>query len=349
MEGSGQWLVGLGGREVTSVIEATPWDPASRRAILLPSDGEVARVLASKQGVATLSVALNALLVVLKLAVGLTIGSVGVISEAVHSGIDLLAALTALFAVRTSSRPPDEEHHYGHGKVESLAGAAEAVMIFLAALFIINEAVQKLLNGVELETVDLGIAVMVVSTVGNLVVARWVMRVARSTDSVALEADGWHHMTDVLTSLGVALGLVVVRVTNHSELDPLIAMGVALFICKAAYDITARSVRDLLDTSLPQEEQALIREALETHKPDVVSYHRVRSRRVGAERHVDLHLVVRRDATVQQSHDLCDHLEDHLRDALGTSTSLGIHVEPCRGECGECHFDCPPEEEQKAE
>ena len=300
----------------------------------------------SKEGVAALSVTLNALLVVVKLAVGFAIGSVGVISEAVHSGIDLLAAFTALFAVRTSSRPPDEEHLYGHGKVESLAGAAEAVMIFLAALFIINEAVQKLLHGVGMETVDLGIAVMAVSTVGNLVVARWVMRVAKSTDSVALEADGWHHMTDVLTSLGVALGLVVVRVTDHSELDPLIAIGVALFICKTAYDITVRSVQDLLDASLPKEEQALIREALETHKPDVVSYHQVRSRKVGAERHVDLHLVVRRDATVQESHDLCDHLEEHLRDSLGDSTSLGIHVEPCRGECGECRLDCPTPEEK---
>ncbi len=303
-------------------------------------------MLSNKEGVAALSVALNAVLVVLKLAVGFTIGSVGVISEAVHSGIDLLAALTAFLAVRTSSRPPDEEHLYGHGKVENLAGAAEAMMIFLAALFIINEAVQKLLHGVQMEAVDPGIAIMVVSTVGNLVVARLVMRVAKSTDSVALEADGWHHMTDVLTSLGVAIGLVVVRVTNHAELDPLIAIGVALVICKAAYDITVRSVRDLLDTSLPQTEQAMIREALETHKPDVVSYHRVRSRKVGAERHVDLHLVVKRDATVQQSHDLCDHLESHLRDALGPSTSLGIHVEPCEGECGQCHFDCPPREEK---
>ncbi|MHB0871744.1 MAG: cation diffusion facilitator family transporter [Chloroflexota bacterium] len=303
-------------------------------------------MLSSKQGVATLSVASNTLLVVLKLAVGISIGSVSVMSEAVHSGIDLLAAIMAFFAVRTSARPPDEGHHFGHGKVESLSGAAEAMLIFVAAVLIVNEAVQKLLYGVELQTVDLGIAVMGISAAVNTVVSRQLLRVARATGSAALEADGWHLTTDVLTSLGVALGLVAVRLTGRSELDPLIAIGVALFICKAAYDITSKSIRDLLDSSLPKEEQALILRALDTHKKDLVGYHRIRSRKVGSERHVDLHLVVRRDATVQESHDLCDHLEDHLQSALG-SCSLGIHVEPCHGECGKCHLACPPEEQTR--
>jgi cation diffusion facilitator family transporter len=292
-------------------------------------------VLSSKQGVAILSVGLNAALVVLKIAVGIAIGSVSVISEAVHSGIDLLAALTALFAVRTSAKPPDDKHHYGHGKVESLAGVVEALLIFGAAIMIVNEAAQKLLSGTELETVDMGIVVMVVSTVGNLVVARWVMRVAKATRSMALEADGWHHMTDVLTSLGVAGGLVAVRVTGLAVLDPVVAIGVALFICKAAWDITAASVGDLLDASLPIEEQTQIREVLDKHKKDMVGYHEIRSRRSGSERHVDLHLVMNRDVTVKQSHDLCDHLEDDLRDALGSIT-LNIHVEPCPPDCETC-------------
>ncbi|MGE5617928.1 MAG: cation diffusion facilitator family transporter [Sphingomonadaceae bacterium] len=302
-------------------------------------------MFSSKQGVATLSVVSNSLLVVLKLTVGIAIGSVSVISEAVHSGIDLLAAIMALFAVRASSRPPDDGHHFGHGKVESLSGAVEALLIFVAAILIVGEAVQKLLHGTELQAVDLGIGVMAVSAVVNTVVSRLLLSVARATDSAALEADGWHLTTDVLTSVGVALGLIAVRLTGRSELDPLIAIGVALFICKVAFDITSRSVRDLLDSSLPKEEQALIRLALDAHRADVVGYHRIRSRKVGAERHVDLHLVVRRDATVQESHDLCDHLEDHLRSALG-SCSLGIHVEPCRGECGKCHLACPPSEEE---
>lgn len=295
--------------------------------------------MSSKTGVAGISVGANALLVVLKLVVGFAIGSVGVISEAIHSGIDLLAALMAYFAVRTSSRPPDREHLYGHGKVDSLVGAVEALMIFLAALFIVNEAVQRLTHGAEMEAVDLGIAVMAISAVANFVVGRWVMRVAKATESVALEADAWHHNTDVLTSMGVALGLVAVRLTGRVELDPITAVGVALFICKAAYDIARQSVGDLLDTSLPAKEQALIREALEGHSEAMVGYHKLRSRKAGGERHVDLHLVVKPDTTVEESHDLCNHLEGHLEAALG-STSVNIHVEPCKRDCQGCYLEC---------
>jgi len=301
-------------------------------------------MLSSKKGVAALSVGSNAILVALKLAVGLAIGSVSVISEAIHSSIDLLAAIMAFLAVRVSSQPPDAEHHFGHGKVESLSGFVESLLIFVAALMIVNEAVQKLLYGAELEMVDLGIAVMAISGLVNAIVARWILSVARVTESMALEADGWHHTTDVLTSVGVAAGLVVVRFTGLAVLDPLIAIGVALFICKAAYDITRRSVRDLLDTSLPMEEQALIRDAIEGHSGEIVGYHDVRSRKVGGERHVDLHLVVRPDITVQDSHELCDHLEGHLESALGP-TSVNIHVEPCKDDCKGCSLECPKEKE----
>lgn len=292
-------------------------------------------MFSTKQGVAILSVGLNAVLVAIKLVVGLAIGSVGVISEAVHSGMDLLAAITALLAVRTSARPPDEDHHYGHGKAESLAGLIQALLIFLAAGLIINEAVQKLIHGAELESVDLGIVVMVISVLGNLVVARMVMKVARQTDSLALEADAWHHTTDVLTSLGVAVGLVAVRLTGLAWLDPLVAIGVALFICKAAWDITRSSLGDLLDASLPEEDHTAIREVLDRHRGDMVGYHEVRSRKSGADRYVDLHLVMNRNLTVRESHDLCDHLEEDIKQALGP-VSLNIHVEPCRSDCDEC-------------
>lgn len=300
-------------------------------------------VFSTKQGVAALSIASNSLLVLLKLFVGLAIGSVSVLSEAVHSGIDLLAAVMAFFAVRSSGQPPDDRHHFGHGKVESLSGFVESILIFVAAILIVTEAATKLVEGVHLETVDLGIAVMVVSALANTLVSRQLLKVAKATDSVALEADGWHLTTDVLTSAGVALGLVAVRLTGVSALDPLIAIGVAAFICKAAYDITRRSILDLLDTSLPEEEQSQILAALDQHKGELVGYHRVRSRKAGGQRHVDFHLVVRRDVTVKQSHDLCNHLERHLRSSLGPRASLNIHVEPCRGRCERCPLDCPPE------
>ncbi len=295
-------------------------------------------MFSSKKGVAALSITSNATLVVLKLTVGLTIGSVSVISEAIHSSIDLLAATMAFFAVRAAAKPPDDEHLFGHGKAENLSGAVEAVLIFLAAIMIIYEAVQKLMHGVNLESVDLGIVVMGVSAIANTFVSRQLMRVAKATESMALEADAWHLTTDVLTSLGVTVGLVVVRLTGLTVLDPIIAIAVALFICRTAFDITRRSIRDLLDTSLPADEQALIREVLDKHKSDMVGYHEIRSRKSGSERHVDLHLVMNRNVTVQQSHDLCDHLESDLKDALGSLT-LNIHVEPCALDCETCESD----------
>lgn len=296
-------------------------------------------MFSTKRNVAALSIASNSALVVLKLIAGLTIGSVSVISEAIHSSIDLLAAIMAFFAVRASAKPPDDQHHFGHGKAESLSGAAEAVLIFVAALMIVNEAVQKLLHGGEMESVDLGIAIMAVSAVVNIFVSRNLMRVAKATESPALEADAWHLTTDVLTSAGVAVGLVVVRLTGLSALDPIIAIGVALFITKAAYDITRKTVSDLLDASLPEEEQAVIREVLDRHKGDMVGYHEIRSRKSGSERHVDLHLVMNRNVTVKESHDLCDHLEGDLQRELGT-VSLNIHVEPCAPDCKICDEEC---------
>jgi cation diffusion facilitator family transporter len=301
-------------------------------------------VLSTKRSVAALSIASNATLVTLKLVAGLATGSVSVFSEAIHSSIDLLAAIMAFFAVRASAKPPDDEHRFGHGKAESLSGAAEALLIFVAALMIINEAVQKLLHGVELESVDLGIAIMAISAVANIFVSRQLMRVAKSTRSMALEADAWHLTTDVLTSAGVAVGLLVVRLTGLSVLDPIIAIGVALFICKAAYDITRRSLRDLLDGSLPIDEQAVIRAVLDRHSGDMVGYHEIRSRRSGADRHVDLHLVMNRNVTVKQSHDLCDHLENDLKGELGDVT-LNIHVEPCEPDCTQCDSGCEEDAE----
>lgn len=295
--------------------------------------------MSSKTSVAALSIVSNTVLVNFKLAVGIAIGSVSVISEAIHSGIDLIAAIMAFFAVRVSSNPPDEEHRFGHGKAESLSGFVESLLIFVAALIIINEAIQKLLHGGELQMVEIGIGVMVVSAVVNVFVSRRLLKVAKETDSIALEADGWHLTTDVLTSAGVAAGLIVVRFTGLVVLDSLIAIAVALIILKAAFDITRRSVRDLLDSSLPLEEQALIREALEGHSEEMVGYHKLRSRKAGGERHVDLHLVVKPDISVQESHALCNHLEGHLETALGPA-SVNIHVEPCNRDCESCHLEC---------
>ncbi len=168
-----------------------------------------------KTRVAILSVASNSLLILLKIGVGILIGSVAVISEAIHSAVDLVAALIALFAVRTASQAADERHPYGHGKFENISGTVEGLLIFFAAAWIIYSAVRKLMHPGELETPSWGVLVMLVSAIVNIVVSRRLFKVGRETDSVALQADGWHLRTDVYTSLGVMLGLLVIWVVGR--------------------------------------------------------------------------------------------------------------------------------------
>ena len=293
----------------------------------------------SKTGVAALSVGSNLTLTLLKLVIGLFTGSVSVIAEAIHSGVDLLASVIAYFAVRTSARPPDDDHPYGHGKIENISGTIEALLIFLAAGLIVNEAVGRLLSDAPAPHVDLGLVAMGVSVVANTVVSRMLFNVARRTDSVALEADAYHLTTDIATSVGVFVGLVVVKITGFAFLDPIIALFVAGLIVKAAWDITRKSFVDLLDRSLPDDERAVIESVLNEHADLVVGFHRVRTRKAGADRHIDLHLVVNGEQSVAAAHDLCDHLERDLYQAIGSCT-VTIHVEPCRQNCGRCDVKC---------
>lgn len=291
-------------------------------------------MLQSKQGAAGLSVVSNAILVLLKLTVGVMTGSVSIISEAIHSASDLMASLIAFFSVRVSDKPPDDDHPYGHGKIENISGSIEAILIFLAALYIIYEALRRIVEGTQLEHLGMGAAVMAASTLVNAFISRYLMHVARATDSLALEADAWHLNTDVLTSAGVFVGLITVRLTGLTVLDPLIAIGVALFICKAAYDLTRKSSSGLMDGKLPEEEEHEIRSILNGHCDRFVDFHGLRSRKAGSRRHVDLHLVVPGDIHVAEAHEICDHLEKDIEDQL-PNTEVTIHVEPAGSNTGE--------------
>ncbi len=281
----------------------------------------------SKTGVAALSIASNLTLTLAKLTIGLLIGSVSVVAEAIHSGVDLLASLIAYFAVRTSGKEPDAGHPYGHGKYENASGTIEGMLILIAAGLIIAEAVTKLTSGVHLPNVDLGLYVMILSVGANFFVSRQLFRVARRTDSLALEADAYHLTTDIATSGGVLVGLAIVKLTGWSVLDPIVALGVAALIIHAAWDITQRSARDLLDRALPDDERAKIEKILTDHAENYVGYHNLRSRKAGSHRHIDLHLVVDSQLTVEQAHDLCNDLERHIESAL-PQTTVVIHVEP---------------------
>jgi len=281
----------------------------------------------TKTSAAWLSVGSNAVLIVLKLAVGLYIGAVSVVAEAIHSGVDLLAAVIALVSVRASVRPPDEDHQFGHGKIEGVSGAAEGLLIFVGAALIVNEAIDKLLGGSALEEPGLGVAVMFVSTVVNWVVARQLHAVARKQDSLALEADAEHHRTDVITSLGVLGGLAAVLVLNAPILDPILALAVAALIVRAAWNITYKSYAALIDSRLPHDEYQKIEQVLADHGSHFVEYHRLRTRKSGAQRYIALDLVFNPDAHLSEVHDVCDHVESEIHAVL-PGASVQIHVEP---------------------
>ena len=308
-----------------------------------------------KSSVALLSVASNTILVLLKLTVGIIIGSVSVISEAIHSSVDLLAALIALFAVRTSGKPADAEHPFGHGKVENISGTVEALLIFLAAGWIIFEAVKKLIDPEPLEEVGWGVAVMMVSSAANILVSKALFKVGKETDSVALQADAWHLRTDVYTSAGVMAGLAIIWIgrivlpgTDLNWVDPVAAIGVALLIIKAAYQLTVESARDLLDVSLPKDEEACIRKRIAAFAPTIRGFHRLCTRKSGSHRFVEFHMIVDPSMTIDESHRIADMLTCSIKQQY-PGTTVHIHIEPC--DCnstneGKCDCLLSPEDKE---
>lgn len=291
-----------------------------------------------KTRAASLSIISNSLLIVLKLVVGISMQSVSVISEAVHSGIDLVAAGIAWYSVRKSGKPADDDHHFGHGKIENVAATIEAVLIFGAALYIIWEALLKLRTGkVELSDLGLGAAVMGISALANYLVSRHLLNVSIKTDSVALEADAMHLRTDVYTSAGVLGGLVLIKLTGITLLDPIIAIAVALLIIKAAWDLTQSAFFHILDVKLPDDEEAVIHQTLEGYSERFLEYHKLRTRKSGHVRHIDMHLVVPKRMTVEAAHALSHEITDDIETRLQHSHIL-VHIEPCQRDCDGCQI-----------
>lgn len=284
---------------------------------------------------AQVSVLSNTGLVILKLAAGIFMGSVSVISEAIHSGLDLAAALIAFFSLKQASQPADETHQYGHGKIENVSGVIEAILIFIAAIWIIIEAVDKLLHGTMIESVNLGIAVMAFTSLVNFMVSRYLFKVANKTDSIALKADAMHLSTDVVTSVGVMAGLALIKITGMQILDPIAALIVAGLIIKASIELTKEAFWPLLDAKLPDEEEQEIINIIRNYKGDFVEFHELRSRKAGSERHIDLHLVVPQDKPIKEVHDVCNQIEEKIKERFSPSDVL-IHVEPCDNHCRHC-------------
>ena len=289
-----------------------------------------------KQRAAAVSVWSNLSLTGIKLAAAVVTLSVSILSEALHSGLDLVAAIMAFLAIRKAREPADADHQFGHGKFESMSGLAESLLILVAVVVILWASMGRLISGeTELVQTELGIGVMAISAVVNIFVSRMLFRVARDTDSIALEADAWHLRTDVWTSAGVFVGLAAITIATRfgfreaHHLDPVIAIAVGVAIARAALEITRRSWNQLVDRALPASEMERIENLLSDHYPQFAGYHHLRTRQAGSQRYVDVHVVVAGDLPVAEAHTLCDHLESDVR-RLIPGAEVMIHVEPKR-------------------
>ena len=279
-----------------------------------------------KVSVARLSVVSNTTLIVVKVIAGLLSGSVSIISEAIHSLMDLVASVVAFFSVRISDTPADENHPYGHGKFENISGVVEALLIFVAAFWIIYEAVKKIVHPEPVESIGIGLAVMILAAVVNTIVSRKLYRVARETGSVALEADALHLKTDVYTSAGVAAGLFLLWITDFHLIDPIIAIFVALLILRESFELFNRAYSPLLDSALPAKEVEQIAAIIRSHCTDRMSFHNLRSRKAGNFRYIDFHLNLDPSLTVGEAHTICDQIEEDIKQVI-PQTEVTIHVE----------------------
>jgi cation diffusion facilitator family transporter len=301
-----------------------------------------------KTSVALLAVASNSTLTALKLVVGIMIGSVSVISEGIHSGVDLVSSLIAFLSVRKASQPPDDSHPFGHGKLENVSGTIEALLIFFAAGWIIAEAIHKLRYPGDVSSVGWGVILMFFSALINLAVSQAELVVAKAAESLALEADAWHLRTDVYTSAGVLTGLLIIWIgqrlwpgVNLRWVDPVAAILVALLIIRTSYQLVIKSARDIFDYALPADEVARIREAILRQAPDLISFHGMRTRKAGPNRYVEVHIVLDRNMSLEDSHRLSRRVRDEIS-SLFTDIHVAIHVDPCDETClPDCVENCP--------
>jgi cation diffusion facilitator family transporter len=255
-------------------------------------------------------------------------GSVGLLSDALESLVNLAGALMALAMLTVAARPPDADHPHGHGKAEYFSAGAEGALIVVAALSIAIAAVDRLLHPRPIEQVGIGLAVSVAASLVNLGVALVLLRAARAHRSATLQASGHHLLTDVWTSAGVLVGVGAVAATGWLVLDPLVALAVAANIVFTGSRIMRDSVAGLMDAALPASELAVLRELLDRYAAaDGIEYHALRTRQSGARRFVSLHVLVPPEWSVQQGHDLLERIEADIRRALPPAT-VDTHLEP---------------------
>jgi len=292
-------------------------------------------MFATRGGAAKLSLGVVLFLIVFKVVVGVLTGSISVLAQAADSLLDLFAITITFLAVVVATKPADEEHPFGHGKVENIAAVVQAVLIFTAGGLIIYSAIRRIIAGATLELTEAGIGAMLVSIVVSLFLSKYLLKVSKATDSVALEANAHNIAADVYSAAGVLVGLVIIRFTNLAVIDPIIALLVSLVIFKSAYEVLRKSFGGLIDVKLPETEENIIKSAIMEHIGELVAFHALRTRKAGRQRYIDLHLVMPRDISIERAHQMCDHLEQDIKRKLHHASVI-IHVEPGSEKCEQC-------------
>ncbi len=271
----------------------------------------------------------------LKVAVGVITGSISIWAQAMDSSLDIFAVVVTFLTVGFSAKPADQEHPFGHGKVEDIAAGIQAVLLLGAATGIIYFAILRIMHGEVIQLTEAGIGVMLVSMIASIWLSRHLFRVVRATGSVALEANAHNITSDIYSTAGVMVGLVAVRFSGLNIIDPIIALVVSLLILRATYQVGRTAWSGLIDVRLPRSEEDEIISCIREHTTQLAGFHEVRTRKAGSQRFIDLHLMLPKNASVEEAHQMCDHLERDIENRLPNS-SLTIHVEPCNVECEQC-------------
>jgi len=293
----------------------------------------------TKESMARLSLATVGALMAMKFTASFLTGSVSIRADALHSTIDFVGAIVALVCIRIAAKPADRQHAFGHGKAENIAGVFVAMLICSAAGTIAYEAIVRLISGGTVEMVSVGIYITAAALFLNLIVSRFALRVARTTDSIALEATGRDLMADSYSSIAVLLGLVLVRLTGIDVLDPIIALIVAVIITRTAIDTFRRSLAGIMDARLTKEEEAIIRSCIGEYQGQAAGIRHLRTRKSGCERYVDFQLLLPPHLSVLEAHTICDELEAQIAQRLDMVHST-IHIEPCGEACEQCSAVC---------
>ncbi len=284
---------------------------------------------------AVVSLVTGMAILALKAAAYLTTGSVALLSDAAESVVNVVAANVALLSLIVATRPPDDRHQYGHAKAEYVSSATEAALIAIAGAIVLVTAVSRFVRPAPLDRLPLGVGLSALAAGANLAVATLLLRISRAERSIALEASARHLLSDVYTSVGVFAGMILMMLTGWVILDPIAASVVGANILWTGAGLYIRSLSGLMDVRLPKDEEKRIRGILEGHRNQIVDYHGLRTRQAGADRFLDLHLVVHRTMTVGEAHALTDDLERHLEEIF-PGMDATIHVEPCEVSCAQC-------------